>query len=75
MASWFAILPQGASFKQYCKGLYHTRPLAVGTAILRTDWFEFAGKTTGLSPLPMTKGLQTLLGTWIQGIRCQADLH
>ena len=75
MASWFAVLPQATSFKQCWKGLYHTGPLAAGTTILLTDWFEFAAETTGLSPSPMTKGLQTLLGTWMEGIRCQANLH
>ena len=63
MASWFTVLPQAASCKQHWKGLYCTRPLAAGTAILLTDWFEFAAETTGLSPSPMTKTLQTLLGT------------
>ena len=75
MASWFAVLPEAASFKQHWKSLYRTMPLAAGTAILLTDWFEFAAGTTGPSPSPMTKGLQTLLGTWMQGITCQANLH
>ena len=75
MASWFAVLPQAASFKQHWKGLYHTRPLAAGTTILLTDWFELAAEIAGLSPSQMTKVLQTLLGTWMQGIRCQANLQ
>ena len=75
MASWFAVLLQAASFKPCWKELYHTRPLVAGTAILLTDWFELAAEATGLSPSPITKGLQTLLGTWMQGIEYRTDLH